>query len=86
MPSYTVQFVRSARKELERLPDALLQRVFARIESLADTPRPPGCKKLRGARDLWRIRIGDYRVIYHLDDARHVVEIRAIGDRKDIYD
>ena len=85
MPKYTVQFVRSARKELEGLPDSALQRVFARIEALADTPRPPGCKKLRGTRDLWRIRIGDYRVIYQLNDALHLVEIRAVGDRKDIY-
>lgn len=86
MPRYTVQFVRSARKELERLPDTVLQRVFARIEAFADTPRPPGCKKLRGARDLWRIRIGDYRVVYQLDDSQQLVEIRAIGDRKDVYD
>ena len=86
MPRYSVQFVRSARKELERLPDSVLARVFARIEQLAETPRPPGCKKLRGARDLWRIRIGDYRVIYFLDDAQRVIEIRAIGDRKDVYD
>jgi len=63
-----------------------LQRIFARIEALADTPRPPGCKKLRGTRDLWRIRIGDYRAIYQIDDARHIVEIRAVGDRKDIYE
>lgn len=86
MPKYVVQVVRSARKELERLPDPVLQRVFARIEALADIPRPPGCKKLRGARDLWRIRIGDYRVVYQLDDSRQLVEIRAIGDRKDVYD
>ena len=86
MRKYSVQFARSARKELERLPDVVLQRVFARIEALADTPRPPGCKKLRGARDLWRIRIGDYRVIYQLDDTKEFVEIRAIGDRKDVYD
>lgn len=86
MRSYAVQFVRSARKELERLPDTILQRVFARIEGLASTPRPPGCKKLRGARDLWRIRIGDYRVVYAIDDGLRVVEIRTIGDRKDIYD
>lgn len=86
MRRYSVQFVRSARKELERLPDTLLQRVFARIETLASTPRPPGCKKLRGARDVWRIRIGDPRVVYAIDDALRVVEIRAIGDRKDIYD
>lgn len=86
MRKYSVQFARSARKELEHLPDAVLQRVFTRIEALADTPRPSGCKKLRGARDLWRIRVGDYRVIYQLDDTKGLVEIRAIGDRKDVYD
>ena len=86
MPSYSVQFVRSARKELERLPDAILPRVFARIEALAAEPRPPGCKKLRGARDLWRVRIGDYRVVYQVDDRQRLVEIRAVGDRKDVYE
>jgi mRNA interferase RelE/StbE len=85
VPKYSVQFVRSARKELEALPDDALKRIFPRIESLADVPRPPGCKKLRGARDLWRIRIGSYRVIYQVDDDVLVVEVRAVGDRKDIY-
>lgn len=85
MPNYSVQFVRSARKELEALPDEALNRVFQRIEALADVPRPPGCKKLRGARDLWRMRVGAYRVIYQIDDRVRIVEIRAVGDRKDIY-
>ena len=86
MPKYAVRFVRSARKDLEALPDAAVARIFLRIEALADDPRPPGCKKLRGARDLWRIRIGQYRVIYQIDDPVLVVEIRAVGDRKDIYE
>lgn len=85
MPKYTVQFVRSARKDLERLPDAVLQRVFPRIEALADTPRPAGCRKLRGAKDLWRIRVGDYRVVYQIDDGILLVEVRSVGDRKDVY-
>jgi mRNA interferase RelE/StbE len=85
VPNYSVQFVRSARKELEALPDEALNRVFQRIEALADVPRPPGCKKLRGARDLWRMRVGAYRVIYQIDDRVRIVEIRAVGDRKDIY-
>ena len=84
VPKYTVRFVRSARKELEQLTDAMLQRVFPRIEAPADTPRPPGCKKLRGAKDLWRIRVGAFRVVYQIDDGILLVEIRAIGDRKDI--
>ena len=86
MPKYSVRFVRSARKELEQLPDAALQRVFARIEALAENPRPPGCKKLRGATDLWRIRVGNYRVVYQVADAVLLVEIRAVGDRKDVYE
>jgi mRNA interferase RelE/StbE len=86
VPKYSVQFVRSARKELERLSDEVLGRVFPRIEALAETPRPPGCKKLRGAKDLWRIRIGSYRVVYQVDDDVLVVEVRAVGDRKDIYE
>jgi mRNA interferase RelE/StbE len=85
VPEYSVRFVRSARKELEELDNATLSRVFAQIESLATVPRPPGCKKLRGAQDLWRIRIGRYRVVYEVDDRTRVVEIRAVGDRKDVY-
>lgn len=86
MRDYEVRFARSARKELERLDDDVVNRVFARIESLAKMPRPVGCRKLRGARDLWRIRIGDYRVVYLVNDAERVVEIRAVGDRKDVYE
>lgn len=85
MPKYSVRFVRSARKELENLPGDALNRVFPRIEALGETPRPAGCKKPRGAKDLWRIRIGNYRVVYQVDDDVLVVEIRAVGDRKDIY-
>jgi len=55
------------------------------LDALPTTPRPPGCKKLRGAIDLWRVRVGDYRIIYQLDDRAHVIEVRAIRDRKDAY-
>ena len=85
VPSYALEFRRSARKELESLPDAVLARVWERVEALADDPRPHGCKKLRGANDLWRIRVGTYRVVYHLDDAARTIVIAAIGDRKDVY-
>ncbi|MBK8250744.1 MAG: type II toxin-antitoxin system RelE/ParE family toxin [Gemmatimonadetes bacterium] len=85
MAKYSVRFVRSARKELEALPDAAVQRIFPRIEALADDPRPAGCKKLRGGHDLWRLRVGNFRVVYQVDDGVLVVEIRAVGDRKDVY-
>lgn len=86
MPEYAVRFVRSARKELEGLEDVVLNRVFPRIEALAYTPRPVGCRKLRGSKDLWRIRIGSSRVVYQIDVDARTVEIRAVGDRKDVYD
>lgn len=63
----------------------MLSRIFRRLEDLARDPRPAGCRKLRGATDLWRLRVGSFRVIYQVDDRGGVVEIRAIGDRKDVY-
>jgi len=82
---FSVRFVRSARKEIERLDAAVVERVFSRIEALATEPRPSGCRKLRGAIDLWRLRIGDYRVIYWIDDTARVVEIRAVRHRSASY-
>lgn len=82
---YDVTFARSARKELERLNRPLRERVFSSIERLSSNPRPTGCKKLEGADDLWRIRIGDYRVIYSVDDARRIVDVSAVRHRADAY-
>lgn len=82
---YELRLVRSARKELEALPDAVLARVARHLDALPTAPRPPGCKKLLGATDLWRVRVGDYRIIYQIDDRAQVVEVRAIRDRKDAY-
>ena len=73
MADYTITFARSARKELESLSAAIVQRVFPKIEALAREPRPKGWRKLRGERNLWRIRIGDYRVIYAVNDEKAVV-------------
>jgi mRNA interferase RelE/StbE len=61
MHEYSLVFARSARKELERLGQPQLSRILRRIEDLARTPRPEGCRKLQGAPNLWRIRVGDYR-------------------------
>jgi len=83
---YSITFARSARKELEALSNPQLQRIFSRIESLADLPRPSGCKKLRGSDGLWRIRIGDYRVIYSVDDNFNVVDIISVRHRSQAYD
>ncbi len=86
MASYKLIFKTSAQREIESLNDRLLERIFPRIESLQEHPRPTGCKKLRGYKDLWRIRIGDYRVIYSIDDAKKALEILRVRHRKDVYE
>lgn len=86
MDDYRVDFARSARKELEALSDSIAMRVLRRVESLAATPRPNGCRKLAGADNLWRIRIGDYRVIYSIDDKQRVVDVSGVRHRRDAYE
>ena len=85
MDKYAVAFARSARKELESLPTQVVERILPRIEVLADVPRPYGCRKLSGERNLWRLRIGDYRVIYSVDDRQRTVEVNAVRHRRDAY-
>ena len=82
---YAITFARSARKELENLDPALVDRIFPLIESLAQDPRPPKCKKLSGVQNLWRIRVGDYRVIYHIYDADKVIDIVVVRHRREAY-
>ena len=82
--SYEVLILRRAQKELADLPKVDYARVRDTVAVLADAPRPPGCKKLVG-RDGWRIRSGDYRVIYEIDDAQEKVTVLHIGHRRDVY-
>jgi mRNA interferase RelE/StbE len=85
VPEYTVVFTRSARKELEQLPHAAARRIISAIDRLSVEPRPVGVRKLQGAEDLWRVRVGEYRIIYALDDANRSVDVRVIRHRKDAY-
>ena len=85
MDEYSVVFARSARKELVSLPPKLAQRVLRNIEGLQRDPRPPGCRKLEGSVNLWRIRIGDYRVLYAIDDEHRIVDVIAVRHRRDAY-
>jgi mRNA interferase RelE/StbE len=86
MADYSILFARSARKELEALSNPLIERIFTKIESLAFEPRPSGSRKLQGNSNLWRIRIGDYRVVYSIDDAIEIIEIVRIKHRREVYD
>lgn len=83
---YRVIVSKTASKELADLPTQAVNRIIPAIKKLGDDPRPPGSKKLKGENDSWRIRIGDYRVIYTIDDAIRIVDVRKVGHRKDVYD
>jgi mRNA interferase RelE/StbE len=83
---YTITFARSARRELEALDAPLIKRIVVAIESLARAPRPRGCRKLRGESNLWRIRIGEYRVVYAVYDERRLVDIIAVRHRSKAYE
>ncbi|HEX8138140.1 MAG TPA: type II toxin-antitoxin system RelE/ParE family toxin [Pyrinomonadaceae bacterium] len=82
--SYEVLILRRAQKELVDLPKADYERVRDAVTVLAENPRPSGCKKLVG-REGWRIRSGNYRVIYEIDDSRQTVTVLHIGHRRDVY-
>ena len=82
---HAVVFARSARKELEVLEPSLAARILTRIEALGAEPRPAGCRKLRGANDLWRLRIGDYRVIYAVSDRARTVDVVIVRHRSKAY-
>ncbi len=85
MPNYTVEFSRKARKELEELSAFIVQRIFPKIESLEQNPRPSGAKKLHGEKDMWRVRVGDYRVLYTISDKKKVVDVAGIMHRSKVY-
>jgi len=85
MAKYTVTFTRSARKELEALQAKTVSVIFPKIENLSLTPRPAGCKKLVGNKYLWRIRCGNYRVVYAIYYHTKTVDVIAIRDRKEAY-
>jgi mRNA interferase RelE/StbE len=70
---YSLEIKQSAQRELDALDDALFNRVDRKILALADDPRPAGCKKLRGYNNQWRIRVGDWRVVYIIDDKAKLV-------------
>ena len=85
MARYRVLFKPSADKALRKLPVSVQKRIVAAVDGLEDNPRPPDAVKLTGERDLWRIRVGDYRVIYSIDDKRLIVLVVRIAHRKDVY-
>ncbi|MDQ3568641.1 MAG: type II toxin-antitoxin system RelE/ParE family toxin [Actinomycetota bacterium] len=81
---YSVIVQRRAQKRLARFPTNIQDRIERSLQALSDEPRPPGSRKLRG-KEGWRIRVGDYRAIYEIDDEAREVIVVDIGHRRDIY-
>ena len=83
--AYAVFLRPTGLRDLQNLPPNLRERVESVIDALADNPRPPGCKKLVGFEDEWRVRIGEYRVLYLIDDTKHRVTIARVAHRREAY-
>ena len=86
MAKYSLEIKQSAQKEFDSLDDAVFARVDRKILALADNPRPAGCKKLKGYKDLWRIRVGDMRVVYVIDDSAKLVTLVRVAHRREVYE
>ena len=85
MASYRVALTTSAERELKKLSRQIIERIVRRLEHLSSDPRPPGSKKLTGGDAEWRIRIGDYRAVYLIDDANKKVEVTRVAHRGTVY-
>ena len=86
MVKYSLEIKQSAQKELDALDETLFTRIDRKILALADNPRPAGCKKLRGYKDQWRIRVGDWRVVYIIDGAAKLITVTRIAHRREVYE
>ena len=82
---YRIELSPAAERDLDALPDDVYRRIRPRIDALASNPRPQGVKKLRGTENLYRIRIGDYRVVYQVGDKVLRVLIVRVKHRRDAY-
>lgn len=82
--SYSLFIQRGAQKELAQLPEAAYEQVRDAIRKLEMNPRPRGCRKLSG-REGWRIRVGDYRIVYEIDDKQQTILVLHVGHRRDVY-
>ena len=82
---YEVYLERAAENDLKRLPTTTFQRIIPQIRALAENPRPSGCRKLAGSKNDWRIRIGDHRVLYEIDEKVKAVRIMRVRHRREAY-
>ncbi len=82
---YQLKIKRAAENDLRRLPRTIFQRINSRILALRDNPYPAGVKKLKGGLIGWRIRVGNYRVVYQIDENAYMVTVVRVRHRRDVY-
>ncbi|PIQ09953.1 MAG: type II toxin-antitoxin system mRNA interferase toxin, RelE/StbE family [Ignavibacteriales bacterium CG18_big_fil_WC_8_21_14_2_50_31_20] len=82
---YNLSIERSAEKNLRKLSSVYFTKIITKIQELSNEPHPKGCKKLINNENFWRIRVGDYRVIYEVIEVESIIKIYKIGHRKDVY-
>lgn len=82
---YEVYLERSAENDLKRLPTSTFDRIVRQIKTLAENPRPSGCRKITGSKNDWRIRIGDDRVLYEVKDRVKAVRVMRVRHRREAY-
>lgn len=75
----------TAQADLKRLSADTLRRIGSHLKALAENPRPSGCRKITGSQNDWRIRIGDYRVIYEIDDPSTTIRVMRVRHRREVY-
>ena len=84
--AYRIELTPAAARQFKKLPTDQKERIRRRIDRLGDEPRPNGCAKIAGADTLWRVRVGDYRIVYEVRDDVLIVVVVLIGNRRDVYD
>lgn len=82
---YEVYLEHAAERDIRKLPAEVFYRIIAHIKNLGENPRPFGCRKITGSKRDWRIRVGDYRVIYEIDEKAKVVRVMRVRYRKEAY-
>jgi mRNA interferase RelE/StbE len=82
---YEVYLERAAENDLKRLPTTTFHRIFPHIKALAENPRPSSCHKLTGSKNDWRMRVGDYRILYEIDEKAKSVRIMRVRHRREVY-
>ncbi|ELP56564.1 MULTISPECIES: type II toxin-antitoxin system RelE family toxin [Microcystis] len=85
MSNYQIRLKTSAAKEFKKLPSSIRQRVSDSLEKLQQDPRPSGVVKLKGEDKMYRLRVGDYRIVYTIEDNDKIIKVTRIGHRQDVY-